>query len=203
MADSPVVAKAAFDANANVSVAMTPVGSQQLVVISALLSGLCLIVGFFFLWHLHPLWGVPISAGALLVLATFWAHSRSRPALDRATAGVTEVSTDANGVRVRTNALTLADDAAADSLNRLVSNLTYRESLPPPDGLVRSDRTVDVSAEALARAHQRVLAANFEADDLQRKALHQIAGKHAATTALPVIDAPPILPPSGLNIAAP
>jgi hypothetical protein len=202
MVASPLVAKAALDANANVSVDVTPVGSQQLVIVSALLSGLCLTVGFFFLWHLHPFWGVPIGAGVLLGAATFWAHSRSRQALDRATAGVTEVSTDGNGVSVRTNALTLGDGAAADALNQLVAILLYRESLPAPDGLVRPDQTVDVSADALKQAHQRVLTANFEAEDLQRSALNEIAGKHLPTTALPAIGAPSTLPPSGLNVAA-
>lgn len=200
MKDSPVGANAALEAKAKLDIGVIAQGSQQLVVLSAILTCVCLVASLGFLWNLHPLSWIPSIATVGLFWSTIRLQIRSQPALDRALAGDTQISTDGKHVQLRTNALTLGDQEASLALERLIGHLIYRERLPPPDGLVRTGMTVDVSAAAISEAERIAQEANLAAERLRHDALAKISGVSAAPVQQPALDAPATKPRAPMNV---
>jgi hypothetical protein len=189
MSGSHPVVQSPLTASATLDVAVTPVGSQQLVVIFGALSGLSVAAFFYFVWFSHPLLWIPGATAACLTSVTVWAHGRSRRWLDLSAAKQTRVISDGARTSVVTNATTLADPDAAGALERLISNLVHRQPLPVPDGIVSSQFAVDMSEDAKAEARDRVLVANKQAEEIAQRAVTEITGR-GTSLQQPAISAP-------------
>lgn len=181
---TPVVAKA------SVNVGINAQGSQQLVIALLILAGGSLGAGFFFMWHLRS-GMIPLLVGGMLVLLAMYCHSKSRPALDRAGAGRTKLTRDDKGLKIETDAITLADPEAAAGLERLLA-LSHRRPLPAPDGMVRPSLGVDTSAAAVSEAQSLVSTANEKGRTQLRQSLEALSSKDAGA---PVIQ-PRIVEPA-------
>jgi hypothetical protein len=189
-----------FSAKASLAIGVTAQGSQQLVVLLMVTAFFCVGAGIYFLWFEHPLMFVPFFVAVLFAAAAIACHSKSQPMLDRATAGATKITSDAKGLKLETNALTLADPESAAALERLIGNLAYRQPLPAPDGLVAQGKNLDTSPAAIEVARQKIETANKEAADLHVRSIGLISGAStAAPVALPAIERPEQLPPTGLD----
>jgi len=189
-----------FSAKASLAVGVTAQGSQQLVVLLMVTAFFSVGAGIYFLWFQHPLMLVPFLVAAFFVVAAIVCHAKSQPMLDRAAAGATKITSDAKGLKVETNALTLADRESAATLERLVGNMAYRKPLPEPDGLVTTEMDIDASMGAIQAAQQKIANANGEAADLHTRSIAFISGASTApSVALPAIERPSQLPPVGLD----
>lgn len=191
-----------FSAKASLAIGVNAQGSQQLVVLLMVAALACIGVATYFLWFSHPMSWLPVIGGGLLVWAAVRCHAKSQPMLDRATAGVTKVTSNSNGLKVETNALTLADSDAAATLERLVSNMAYRQPLPAPDGTVVHGFAVDTSAPAVEDARRHVDEVNQEAENIRQQTIQTICGAPAGVPVLqPSFTRPLKPPPKGVNAA--
>lgn len=178
-------------AKATLAIDLKAQGSQQLVVLLMIGCLIFLGIAMIFLFLEVSLWFVPLLIGTVLVVAALWCHAKSQPALDRAAAGITTISTNENGTHVQTNAITLGDEIAGPALERILSNLNYRKPLPSADGAVLKNLNIDRSITAIEAANLRISTANAEADDLHTSALECIVGaKSGAPVAQPHLEAP-------------
>ena len=117
---------------------MSPQGSQVVLLAFLLLSGICIVVGFQFLWYEKSTWPIPFFTGATVALLTLFAWFRSRRDVDLRDASPTEITTP-EGMRVSADARSLASPALLQTLANVLQILSHREPLPEPDGLVNDD----------------------------------------------------------------
>lgn len=119
-------------------ISLRPQGSQVVLLAFVLLSCICLLVGFYFLWSENSAWPIPLVIGAIITVATLIAWFHSRRDIDLRDAPPTEITTPA-GVRVSVDARSLASPALLQGLANVFQILSQREPLPDPDGLVNKD----------------------------------------------------------------
>lgn len=185
MANNPLSAKASL------AIDIKAQGSQQLVVLFVVGAILFCGVAMLFIYLKEGLWPVPICIGAAMGAVALWCHTKSQPSLDRATAGVTKITSDARGTRIETNAITMGDESSGAMLERIISNLNYRQNIPTADGNVKSDLSIDTSLEGRTEANLRVGVANNESAELQQRALIYFAGNPTLeVVAQPEVDSP-------------
>ena len=125
-------------ADLTTKITLRPQGSQVILLAFVLLSCICILVGFYFLWSANSAWPIPILIGATVALATLFAWFHSRRDIDLHGAASTEITTP-EGLRVSTDPRTLASPALLQGLTNALQILSHREQLPDPDGLVNED----------------------------------------------------------------
>lgn len=179
---------------------LKPERSQVFVVTLALISAICLSVGFLFLWFKPEYSWVPLTVGLCIVAGSIYTWQESHKDIDLANATPTSISDKRSGVDITTDTRVLAAPEIVRHLERLFSSLSHRIPLPEPDGLVdnRGSPLPGKKQEAI----ERVQKVNEEAADLTKKAMiFMIGEKPVQSVEQPLIEAPASEVSVGTNAA--
>ena len=125
-------------ADLSTKISLRPVGSQVLLVAIVIVSGMCFLTGFFFLWYDRSGWPIPVLTGAILALLALFAWFTSKRDVDFSHASPTQIITP-TGLEVTADARSLASPDLLQGLTRVLQIVNHREPLPDPDGLVNNE----------------------------------------------------------------
>lgn len=139
-----------FKANILAKIALRPVGSHVLLIAMVILSGICLMTGFIFLWYGKSGWCIPVGLGSIFLLLTLLAWFYSRRDIDLRDASPTQITTTPNGIELSADARSLNSPKQLQRLADILSILSHREPLPEPDGLIDREGTPIVESKAEA-----------------------------------------------------
>lgn len=152
-----------YKANLNADVKMKSTRSQVVLNLMTILAGICLFVGFAFLWKNKDNAWVPLSIGLAILIPVFVAWFVAQKDTDLEQAKPT-ILTDAAGNKLSTDTRALMSPDGIQSLEKLFSLISHRAPLPEPDGIVDATGKPipDTKDEAIARVAQ----ANNEAQEI-------------------------------------
>lgn len=178
---------------------LKPERSQVFVVTLALISAICLSVGFLFLWFKPEYSWVPLAIGLCIVGGSIYTWKKSHKDIDLVNATPTSISDKRSGLDITTDTRVLAAPEIVKQLERLFSSLSHRIPLPEPDGLV--DNKGSPVPGKKQEAIERVQKVNEEAADLTKKAMiFMIGGKPVRSVEQPLIEAPTTGVSAGTNV---
>ena len=169
-----------FDASVKARIKVTPSGSQIGLVGGQLLCGICLIVGFTFLWYKHELAWFPFVCAAVLLFLVVKGWLMSYKDIDAAPQVPTDivVKDGTTHLAVTTDSRFLGTQEGLAALESAFSMVRHRRLLPPPDGLVAPDG--EPLPQLQAAASERVTAANDQTKDVSDFVLSRLERYGAA-----------------------
>ena len=129
------MSKHPFEANFSTNIALRPVGSQILLIAMVILSGVCLVSGFIFLWYGRPSADIPLVIGILLVLGTWRAWCSSQRDIDLREAPPTLITKTPTSMEFSADARSLDSPEKMEAIAKFFSILNHREPLPEPEGV--------------------------------------------------------------------
>lgn len=145
---------------------VTPRDSHVVLVVLALIGGICLLVGFAFLWQNvdYPWIPIVLGVGMLIVVGVLWVLSYED--VDARSSASTHIASSDGGrqITVTTDARSLHSRERMEALERVISMVLRRHPLPDPDGLVDASGEPVPGSESAAKA--RVKTANDEAKQI-------------------------------------
>lgn len=156
------------------NVLVQPSRSQVLLILLVLLSGVCFVTGFAFLWEGKPNSWVPFIIGIPLCIFVITAWFRAQKDTDLENSNPTTIrGSDGNSITTDTRAL--LSPQSVQNMEKLLCAITHREPLPEPDGLV-DENGVPIPNSKI-EAQERVNKANMQAGEITDVATDQLGLK--------------------------
>lgn len=176
-----------ISAKLHTAINLKPERSQVVLVAFIILSTICFIAGFIFLWYKHPYFFVPIVLGLLFAFVSKEAWNISRHDVDMANATPTTIKDGKSGAEVTTDTRVLSSVEMVQELGNLLTSLCNRTPLPEPSGLVNDDGSPNPDKKAEAQEHVRKV--NETTAELTKQAVSFIAGgRHDEVIEQPLIE---------------
>jgi hypothetical protein len=159
----------------NAKVKIEPLKSQILLIILTIIAGLCLLIGFAFLWNDKPNSWIPLIIGVSLIGLIFYSWLKSQKDTDWENSVPTSFS-DSSGNSIVTDTRALMTPESIQALAKLFQILNFRRPLPEADGLIDDQgRLVPNSAK---EALEKVTQTNKEAQFITDKVIETIGISH-------------------------
>lgn len=151
------------NAKLSAEVQVKPTRSQVVIVSLILLSGVCFVSGFIFLWENKSHAWIPLSIGLLVIVASVIAWFKSQKDTDLEGSSPTSF-TDNTGNQMVTDTRALMSPEVVQNMEKLFCTLAHREPLPDPDGTIDDKGNPIPNSEEEAR--ERVANANEQAKEI-------------------------------------
>ncbi|WP_148261964.1 hypothetical protein [Methylomonas methanica] len=172
----------------NTDIQVKPSKSQVVLVSLIILSGICYMAGFLFLWENKTHAWVPLIIGTSIIIPSIFAWFKSQKDTDLENSKPTSF-TDGRGNQIVTDTRALMSPEVVQNMERLFCTLTHREPLPEPDGIL--DKNGIPIPNTVDEARSRVDQANQQAQEIASTASIKLGMSHNSEQGVqPLIDEP-------------